>query len=470
MGDERIERDALGEVRIPTRALWGPETQRALENFRVGGPPMPRDFLRALGLIKQAAAETNVELGLLDAGRGQAIARAAAEMAAGALDAEFPVEVFQTGSGTSTNMNANEVLARRAAAIAGSAAAPVDPHDHVNLCQSSNDVIPSALHTAGAYALENDLLPALRSLRDALRERAQAFETIVKTGRTHLQDAAPVLLGQVFGGYARQLENCERRLAAARDELLELALGGTAVGTGLAAHPAFAAATIARLAARTGLPFREASDHFEAQGSVDKVVAASGALRTTAVALYKIANDVRWQGSGPRAGLGELRLPAVQPGSSLMPGKVNPVLCESAMMAACQVMGHDAAIALGGMGGNFELNTFLPLLAHDLLESIRLLAGAARGFEARCVRGLEAQAAHCRAQVERSTALATALVPRVGHARAVEIAQEAARSGRTVREVARDWRVLPTAELDVLLDPARMTRPQDGAGDAPAKP
>lgn len=460
MTQERIEHDALGAIRLPADARWGAETQRAVQNFPVSGQPMPRRFLQALAVLKAAAAQTNVELGGLDAERGAAIVQAADEMAAGQWDAQFPVDIFQTGSGTSTHMNANEVLAQRANEILGRTGQQrVDAHDHVNRGQSSNDTIPSALHMAAAGALHDNLLPALEELRAALAGRARAFDGIVKSGRTHLQDAAPLRLGQVFSGYARQVELCIPRLEAARDGLLELALGGTAVGTGLNAHPDFAPRTIARIATRTGLGFREAVNHFEAQGSVDKCVQASGAVKTAAVALFKIANDVRWLGSGPRNGLGELRLPAVQPGSSIMPGKVNPVLCESLLMVCCQVVGNDAAIGLGGMAGNFELNTFLPLLVRNLLEAVEFLGHAARNFARHCVQDLEADAARCEATVERNIMLVTALVPQLGHEKAVQIALEAGRSGRTVREVAREWQVLPEADLARALDARAMTGP-----------
>jgi fumarate hydratase class II len=461
MTQDRIEHDALGEVRVPATARWAAETQRAVENFPVSGQRLPRRFLQALAVIKASAAETNAELGLLDAERSAALVRAADEMAAGELDDHFPLDVFQTGSGTSTNMNANEVLAHRASEILGRDPAShyVDAHDHANFGQSSNDTIPSALHIAAARAIHEDLLPALRELQASLADKAREFDPIVKSGRTHLQDAAPIRLGQEFSGWARQVELSVPRLEAARDELLELALGGTAVGTGLNAHPEFAARTIARITRRTGLQFREAKNHFEAQGSMDKCVAASGAVKTTAVALFKIANDVRWLGSGPRNGLGELRLPSLQPGSSIMPGKVNPVMCESLMMVACQVAGNDTAIALGGMSGNFELNTFLPLLARNLIESAVFLAAAARNFDRRCVRGIEADADRCRDTIERNTMLVTALAPRIGHEKAAQVALEAVRSGRTVREVAREWKVLPDAELDAALDARRMTEP-----------
>lgn len=461
MSQDRIEHDALGEVRVPATAYWGPETQRAVQNFPVSGQAMPRRFLQALAVIKSAAAETNMELGLLDRERGSALVRAAAEMAEGTLDAHFPVDIFQTGSGTSSNMNANEVLANRASELLGHAIGSgyVDAHDHANFGQSSNDTVPSALHVAAARALQEDLLPSLRDLRASLAAKARAFDPILKSGRTHLQDAAPIRLGQEFSGYARQVELCVARLEAARDDLLELALGGTAVGTGLNAHPEFPRRTIARVAQVTGLAFREAANHFEAQGAIDKTVAASGAVKTAAVALFKIANDVRWLGSGPRNGLGEIRLPALQPGSSIMPGKVNPVMSESLMMVACQVVGNDAAIALGGLSGNFELNTFLPLVARNLLEAIAFLANAGRNFDERCVRGLEADAERCQETVERNTMLVTALAPRIGHEKAAAITLEAVRSGRTIREVAREMGVLPEEELAKALDARRMTDP-----------
>jgi fumarate hydratase class II len=461
MTQDRIEHDALGEVRVPASARWAAETQRAVDNFPVSGQRMPRRFLQALAVIKAAAAETNMELGVLDRERGGALVAAAAEMASGALDDQFPVDIFQTGSGTSTNMNSNEVLAHRATEILAKEPLShyVDAHDHANFGQSSNDTIPSALHVAAASALHEDLLPALHDLHGSLAAKGREFDPILKSGRTHLQDAAPIRLGQEFSGYARQVELGIARAEAARDELLELALGGTAVGTGLNAHPEFPRRTIERIARRTGLGFREAANHFEAQGSMDKCVAASGAVKTVAVALFKIANDVRWLGSGPRNGLGEIRLPALQPGSSIMPGKVNPVMCESLMMVACQVVGNDAAIALGGLSGNFELNTFLPLIARNLLESIVFLANAGRNFDRNCVRGLEADEARCRETVERNTMLVTALTPRIGHEKAAQLALEAVRTGRTVRELAREWKVLPEGELAKALDARAMTDP-----------
>jgi fumarate hydratase class II len=461
VSEERVERDALGEVRVPSNAYWGAETQRAVDNFPVSSQHMPARFLAALARIKAAAAATNHALGRLDKERSRAIIRAAGEIVDGHLLEQFPVDIYQTGSGTSTNMNMNEVLANRANVLLGQAigSGHVDAHDHCNIGQSSNDTIPTALHVATALGLQEHLLPALRLLRDALQQKAADFDDILKSGRTHLQDAAPIRLGQEFSGYARQLEFCVQRSEQARDGLLELALGGTAVGTGLNAHPEFARQTISRLAEETGLAFREASNHFEAQGSMDRAVAASGALRTNAVALFKIANDVRWLGSGPHNGIGELRLPALQPGSSIMPGKVNPVMSESLMMVCCQVIGNDAACALGGLNGNFELNTFLPLMARNLLESIEILGNACRNFEERCIRGLEADSERCQLTIERNTMLVTALAPIIGHEKAAELALEALRSGLTIREVARREKLMPEDELDAALDARKMTEP-----------
>jgi len=458
---DRVERDALGEVRVPADAYWSAETQRAVDNFTVSGQHMPTRFLEALARIKAAAAATNQALGRLDEERAHAIIRAAREIIDGELLEQFPVDVFQTGSGTSTNMNMNEVLANRANVLLGHriGAGYVDAHDHCNIGQSSNDTIPTALHVAAALGLHTHLLPVLRSLRDALQDKARAFDDVLKSGRTHLQDAAPIRLGQEFSGYAQQVEYCVQRTEQARDALLDLALGGTAVGTGLNAHPEFARKTIARLADETGLAFREATNHFEAQGCIDRAVAASGALRADAVALFKIANDVRWLGSGPHNGIGELRLPALQPGSSIMPGKVNPVMSESLMMVCCQVMGNDAACALGGASGNFELNTFLPLVARNLLESIEILGNASRSFDERCIRGLEADEERCRLTIERNTMLVTALAPIIGHEKAAELALEALRSGLTIREMAQRQNLLPEDQLESALDARKMTEP-----------
>jgi fumarate hydratase class II len=449
----RIERDTMGEVRVPAGALYGAQTQRAVENFPISRLRFPRAFLWALGTVKAAAARANRELGALPAEVAEAIEAAAQEVAEGRWDGEFVVDVFQTGSGTSTNMNANEVIAALAARALGGR--PVHPNDHVNRSQSSNDVIPSAMHVAAARQVRQDLLPAMARLYEALREKAAAFGDVIKIARTHLQDAVPMRLGDEFGGYARQVEASMERVQAALDGIYELPLGGTAVGTGLNAPAGFGKRAIQILAEGTGLPFREPRNRFEAQAARDAALQLSGALRGYAVALAKIANDIRWLASGPRCGLGELRLPAVQPGSSIMPGKVNPVIAESVLMVCAQVIGHDAAIAWCAAGGNFELNTMMPLLVYDLLDSIELLAAASRNFAEKCVRGIEADRARIEALVEQSLALATALVPAIGYDRAAEIAKEAARTGRTVREVAREQSGLDEEELDRLLDPAR---------------
>jgi fumarate hydratase class II len=461
MSATRIERDSMGEMEVPADALYGAQTARALHNFPVSGLRLPRPFLRALGMIKERAARVNLELELLDRQRALAIMEGAEEVITGALDAHFPLDVFQTGSGTSTNMNANEVIANRACQLLGEpiGGRAVHPNDHVNLGQSSNDVFPTALHLAAAVEIRHTLVPALFALQEALGEKAGAFDEIVTIGRTHLQDAVPVRLGQVFSGYARQVALAIRRLDAAVEGLCELPLGGTAVGTGLNTHPEFPGRVIQGLAEVTGLPLRKAANHFEAQGARDAAVAASGALRGIAVALSKIAGDIRLLGSGPRCGLGELVLPAVQPGSSIMPGKVNPVMAESLIQACAQVLGNDAAVALGGLHGQLELNVMQPLIAHNLLQSIGLLANAAGLFTERCVRGLEADRRRCEALIEQSLAMVTALAPRIGYDRAAALAKKAHETGRTVREVAREERLLPEEELARLLDPRPMTEP-----------
>lgn len=444
----RIERDTLGEVRVPQDALYGAQTQRAVENFPISTLRLQRPFLKALGMIKAAAAIVNGQLGELPQQTAEAIARAAFQVADGVHDDQFVVDVFQTGSGTSTNMNANEVIAR----LAGEG---VHPNDHVNRGQSSNDVIPSAIHISAAVELAENLQPAIAALRQALVAKSESFHHIIKIGRTHLQDAVPMRLGQEFSGYARQVELARERISAASEGLLELPLGGTAVGTGLNAHPLFAAEVIALLARKIGLPFRKAANHFEAQGARDAIAFLSGALRAYAVSLTKIANDIRWLGSGPRCGLGELRLPAVQPGSSIMPGKVNPVIVESTLMVCAQVIGYDAAITWCCAGGNFELNAMMPVMAWDLLESIGILASATRNFTARCIEGLEADREQAASSVERSLALVTALVPEIGYEKAAAIAKEAWETGRTVREVAKERSGLPVEKLNHLLDPLR---------------
>jgi fumarate hydratase class II len=457
----RIEKDSMGEVRVPANAYYGAQTQRAVDNFPISCRRFPRRFIRAIGMIKMAAAEVNQALGLLEPRLGGAIQQAAREVMDGTLDAEFPLDIFQTGSGTSTNMNANEVIANRAAEILGGARGSklVHPNDHVNVCQSSNDVIPTAIHVAALEGIERDLIPALRRLHAALRAKAAEFDKVVKIGRTHLQDATPIRLGQEFSGYARQVALGTHRLEKARDTLGELALGGTAVGTGLNAHPDFPRRVIARLSELTGLALQEAEDHFEAQAVQDALVEASGALKTVATSLTKIANDIRWLGSGPRCGLGELILQDTQPGSSIMPGKVNPVIAESLIMVCAQVVGNDLAVTLGGQGGVFELNLMMPLMASNLLDSIAILATGAANFTDRCVVSLRADEGRCADSIEKSLAMCTALAPEIGYDAAARIAKEAYQSGRTVREVARAQKILPEERLAEILDPWRMTEP-----------
>jgi fumarate hydratase class II len=412
-------------------------------------------------MIKEQAAHVNLELGLLEDWRAQAIAAAAAEMVNGTLDQQFPVDIFQTGSATSTNMNANEVLANRAGQLLGAQAGShtIHPNDHVNLCQSSNDVIPTAMHLATAVEIRERLIPALTGMQKILGEKARAFDDIVTIGRTHLQDATPVRLGQIFGGYFRQVAIGGGELARALDGLGELPLGGTAVGTGINTHPEFAQKVIANLAEISGLHLREARDHFAAQAGKEHAVAASAALRTTAVALFKIANDIRFLGSGPRCGLGELKLPAVQPGSSIMPGKVNPVMAESLLQVCAQVVGNDATVALCGLSGNFELNVMMPVMTHNLLQSVGLLSNAVTLFTERCLQGLEADRERCEALVEESLAMCTALAPVIGYDRAAEVAKAAYASGRSVRAVSLEMRILPEEDLMRLLDPWPQTEP-----------
>jgi len=459
---QRTERDSMGEMQVPADALYGAQTARAVENFPISGAGIGREMIRAIGLIKLAAAEVNAGLGLLEPKLAAAIRAAAQEVADGALDAHFPVDVFQTGSGTSSNMNANEVISNRAIQILGGVVGskdPVHPNDHVNLGQSSNDVFPTALHVAAVTTIERRLLPALDALAAALREKAARFDDVVKIGRTHLQDATPIRLGQELGGHASQVEHGAAHVVDALAHLRELAQGGTAVGTGINTHPEFGRKMAARLGELCGSRFVEAPDHFEAQAAQDAAVQASGALKGLAAALLKIANDLRWLGSGPRLGLGELLIPAVQPGSSIMPGKVNPVMAEALIMVCAQVIGDDAAITLGGLLGSFQLNTMLPLIARNLLEQIELLAAGVAVFTAKLVRGLDADRDRIAAQNERSLALATALAPRIGYDRAAELAKQAHRSGRTVREVAAEQRVLPERELEQALDLRRQTEP-----------
>jgi fumarate hydratase, class II len=458
----RLERDSLGEIRVPADAYYGAQTQRAVENFPISGLRMPTRFIWAMGLVKRSVAEANEELELIDVGRAEWIATAAQEVMDGRFDAEFVVDIFQTGSGTSTNMNANEVISNRGIEMMGGERGsrdPIHPNDHVNMGQSSNDVIPTALHIAAAVAINQDLRPALTRLLGALDRKAREFDDIVKTGRTHLMDATPVRLGQEFGGWAAQVAHALRRAEAARDALLELPLGGTAVGTGINRHPDMPANAIGRIADECELPFREATNHFEAQGARDAAVEASGQLKAIAVGLTKIANDIRWLASGPRTGLAELRLPALAPGSSIMPGKVNPVMSEMLVMACAQVVGNDAAVMLGGMGGTLELNAMIPLIAHNLLQSVSLLSNASRAFAEKCVDGIEADREACAATVERNLSLATALVPHIGYDKASAIAKKAHATGQTVRELATAEGVMAPDALAEALDPRSMTEP-----------
>ena len=462
MTDHRTERDSMGEVRIPADRLYGAQTQRAKENFPVSDLRFGRRFLRALGLVKRAAADVNEGLGLLDERRAGAIREAAMEVAGGDLDEHFPVDIFQTGSGTSTNMNANEVIANRAIQLLGGEVGsrePVHPNDHVNMGQSSNDVIPTSIHVAALSAVEDELIPAMEVLRDAFREKAAEFDDVPKAGRTHLQDATPVRLGQEFGGYASQVDHGIERLERLRDPLGELAIGGTAVGTGLNTHPEFGTRMANRLSALTGLELREAEDHFEAQSARDAAVEASGVLKTIACSYMKIANDLRWLSSGPRTGIGELHLPAVQPGSSIMPGKVNPVIPESVCQVAAQVIGNDAAVTAGGQAGNFELNVMKPVMAHNLLQSMEILSNVSVVLTEKCVRGIEANEERCRRNAESTAALATALAPRIGYDEAADVAKTSLEEDKTLREVVRERGLLSEEELDEVLDFRSMTEP-----------
>jgi len=454
----RVERDSLGEMRVPADALYAAQTQRAGENSPISDLRFPRRFIAALGIIKKAAAQANVELGQLDGRVGEAVVKAADEVIAGTLDAQFVLDIFQTGSGTSTNMNANEVIATRATQLLGGDA-KVHPNDHVNMGQSSNDVIPTAMHVAARVAIHRDLVPALERLRDALSAKAVEFDDVVKSGRTHLMDATPVRLGQEFGGYASQLDHGIRRLRAASDDLAELALGGTAVGTGTNRLPDFPARAIARIDAETGLEFREAENHFEAQGAKDAYVYASGVLNTLAVSLLKIANDVRWLGSGPTSGLYEIQLPAVQPGSSIMPGKVNPVLSEAMMMVCAQVMGNHVAVTLGGQHGNFELNVMMPVMAHNLLQSCSILANACDAFRSKCVEGIAANRDRCRDLLEKNPSIATALNAYIGYDQAASVAKESAKNFESVRDVVKRRGLLREDQLDEVLNVREMTEP-----------
>jgi fumarate hydratase class II len=481
----RSERDSMGEVRLPAHAYYGPQTQRAVENFPISGRTLPPELTHALGLVKWAAASVNRDLGRFrsagvppaKSGRDArdpvglsdqhvaALLAACREVADGKLDDQFPIDVFQTGSGTSSNMNANEVIANRAAELAGGdrfgGQKPIHANDHVNLGQSTNDVFPTAIHVAVALAIRGQLIPALERCREMLTAKAAEYKDVLKIGRTHLVDATPLSLGQEIGGLARQLQLSLRRAAAAIESLLELPVGGTAVGTGINTHPDFGRRVCQVLAAETGIPFVEAANHFEANAQRDGLVECHGQLRTIAATLFNVANNIRWLASGPRCGLHEIELPELQPGSSIMPGKVNPVLCESLMQAAARVLGNDQTIVVcGAAGGQFQLNVMMPLMADVALESVRLLANAAGVFAANCLAGMKADAERCEAAVEGSLAMATALNPYVGYQRAAELAKEALASGKTIRQLCVEKKILPEQQLNEALDPWRMTRPR----------
>ncbi len=462
MAEFRVEQDFLGEVKVPRDAYWGVQTQRAIENFPISRLRFGRRFIHALGVIKRTAAEVNMALGLLDPKLGKAIVQAAQEVEEGRWDAQFPLDIYQTGSGTSTNMNANEVIANRANEILGTplgTKGPTHPNDHVNMAQSSNDVIPTAIHIAALMAIEEDLLPALHHLHDALQRKAREFERTVKSGRTHLQDATPLTLGQEFGGYASQVAHGIRRIEMARGHLEEVALGGTAVGTGLNTHPEFPAKAVAALGRVTGLRLREAEDHFEAQGAQDALVEASGALKVVAASLMKIANDLRILSSGPRTGLAEITLPAVQPGSSIMPGKVNPVIAEMVDQVAAQIIGNDLTVTLGAITPGLDLNTMMPVMHHNLQQSIELLAKASRVFADKCIVGIVANEATLKRYAELSTAIVTKLNPIIGYERAAELAKESARTGIPIKELVVKKGILKPEEAERILDPLALTRP-----------
>ncbi|OZC01820.1 class II fumarate hydratase [Rubricoccus marinus] len=459
----RIETDSLGDVRVPADALYGAQTQRAVDNFPISGIRFPRRFIQAVGTVKAAAARANVSLDLMDGARGQAIADAAEKVRSGELDAQFPLDIFQTGSGTSTNMNANEVIARVAQEASGES---VHPNDDVNMGQSSNDVIPTAMHVAARVAMHEELLPALEKLATSLEAKADEFDDVVKSGRTHLMDATPVRLGQEFGGYAAQVRKGIARVEAASEELAELALGGTATGTGINRPLAFPEAAIKEISAMTGIAFREAENHFEAQAAKDGYVAAAGALNTLAVSLMKIANDIRHLSSGPTSGLSEIQLPAIQPGSSIMPGKVNPVMSEAMMMVCARVMGNATTITVGGQHGNFELNVMMPVMAHAMLESIGSLAGACDAFRTRCLDGITADRDRARDLLLKNPSIATALNDEIGYDKASKVAKKAAAEKRSVRDVVLEMGLIPEDRIDEILDVRGMTEPGIPGRDA----
>jgi fumarate hydratase, class II len=465
MSDQtRVEKDSMGEMRVPADAYYGAQTGRAVENFPVSDLRFGRRFIAAMGLIKWCCAQVNLELGLLDEKKAKLIQQAAREVVDGKLDSQFVVDIFQTGSGTSTNMNANEVIAGRANELATGRLGgkePIHPNDHVNMEQSSNDVIPTAMHISAAMAIKESLCPSLDHLAAILGQKADKFDSVVKIGRTHLQDATPIRLGQELGGYAHQAKLGTVRCLKAIHALRELPLGGTAVGTGINSHPLFAAKAAALIAQKSGIEFIEATNHFESQAAKDSIVETSGLMKTIAISLTKIANDIRWLSSGPRCGLGEISIPATQPGSSIMPGKINPVMSEMALQVAAQVIGNDATVAwAAAVGSSFELNVMMPVMAYNLLQSIELLSRAARIFADRCVAGLDANADHCAELVEQSLAMCTSLAPVIGYDKAAEVAKESFKTGKTVRQIAVEKKLMGDAELNKTLDPLRMTQPQ----------
>jgi fumarate hydratase class II len=462
MKNYRIETDSLGKVKVSASAYYGAQTQRAIENFPISGKRMPREFIRAMGIIKYAAAEANISLGLLDKKIGQSIVRAAKEVVDAKFDHDFAVDVYQTGSGTSTNMNTNEIIANRAIELLGGrigSKIPIHPNDHVNKCQSSNDVIPSAIHISALESIEKNLLPALNGLHDALSAKGRQFNKVLKIGRTHLQDALPILLGQEFSGYAAQIQHGIRRIRGLHRHFRELALGRTAIGTGLNAPKEFGPLAIKKISEFTGIPFAPADNPFEVIAARDAIVEASSQLKTIAVSLMKIVNDLRWMSSGPRCGLKEITIPTLQPGSSAMPGKVNPVILESVMMICATVMGSDVAITIGGQHGNFELNTMMPMMATHLLESIQLLANGSHNLVERCVNGIKANEGYIRSLIEESLALGTALIPIIGYDAAANVVKDAYATGKTIRQVLRENKVLPEKELNRILNPIRLTKP-----------
>lgn len=458
----RIEKDSMGEMLVPDDAYYGAQSQRAFENFPVSDLKLPKPVIKALGIIKRSAAIVNFDLGNLDEDKKNAIVQAADEVISGKFDDQFIVDIFQTGSGTSSNMNTNEIIANRASEIMGGNIGdrhPVHPNDHVNFGQSSNDVFPTAIHVAANIEIEQNLIPELNNLHKALADKTREFDSVIKIGRTHLQDATPIRLGQEFSGYAQMVKNGIARLKNSQHLLSELAQGGTAVGTGINTHQDFGKNIAAEISSFSNVEFSEAENHFEAQACQDAAVETSGALKTVAVSLSKIANDIRWLGSGPRAGLGELILPAVQPGSSIMPGKVNPVICESMIQACAQVIGNDLAVTLGGQGGVFELNLMLPLIAHNLIQSIQIMTNSCKMFREKLILGLKVDEKKCRDYIEGSLAMCTSLAPVIGYDKAASLAHLAYESGKTVREIAMEENVLPKEDLDRLLDPKSMTEP-----------